>query len=113
VTTSVNAIFVPPVASSYGASKAAIAKAFDGLRLAHVKNNLKFVNIFCGPVKTEGFLGKIAFMWTPERMAKYMVKKALRGTRRAYPSWIYTKASKLLNHLPTKLVLKMLKGYNE
>lgn len=66
LSSSINATFAPPGGSAYAASKAAISKAFDGLRLTHNKSNLKFLSSFCGPVDTAGRVGELPFTWAPE-----------------------------------------------
>jgi len=109
VSSSINAIFAPPGGSGYSASKAAIAKAFDGLRLANRSSNLHFLNVFCGPVDTPGLAGKLPFTWSSEKMAKYMIKKTEPGSGQCYPSWFYSSLSRLLNKLPTDWTLKILK----
>lgn len=108
VSSSINAIFAPPGGSAYSASKAAIAKAFDGLRLAHRSSNLYFLNVFCGPVDTPGLSGKLPFTWSAEKMAKYMIKKAKQGSNQSHPSWFYSSLAGLLNKLPTDWTLKVL-----
>ncbi len=113
VTSSINATFAPPCGSAYAASKAAISKAFDGLRLAHNDKNLKFLSVFCGPVDTEGLLGKLPFTWAPEKMAQYMVAKAEKGKAHSNPSWFYSALSKLLNALPEKQVFKIFELFSD
>ena len=108
VSSSINAIFAPPGGSAYSASKAAIAKAFDGLRLTHSSSNLRFLNVFCGPVDTPGLAGKLHFTWSPEKMAKYMIQKAERRSYQSHPSWFYSSLARLLNNLPTPWTLKIL-----
>lgn len=110
VSSSINAIFSPPSASAYSASKAAISKAFDGLRLTHAGSNLKFLNIFCGPVNTPGLVGKLPFTWHPQKMAKYIIKNAKRGKSNSYPSKFYLILAKLLNIIPTKYVSNLMGG---
>lgn len=109
VSSSINAIFAPPAGSAYSASKAAIVKAFDGLRITHTGSNLHFLSIFCGPVDTPGLAGKLPFTWSAEKMATYMVDRAEKGKAHSYPSWFYTCLSKLLNLLPENQVLWVLK----
>lgn len=108
VSSSINAIFAPPGGSAYSASKAAIAKTFDSLRLAHRSSNLHFLNVFCGPVDTAGLVGKLPFTWSAEKMAKFMIKKAEQGANNAHPSWLYSSLARLLDNLPTPWTLKIL-----
>jgi len=74
VTGSINAIFAPPTGSAYAASKAAIAKAFEGLSLTYNQENVNFSVIYAGPIATEGLKGNLPFAWKPEKMAQYMIK---------------------------------------
>lgn len=109
VSSSIVALFAPPKRSAYAASKAAISKAFDSLRITHRKNRLKFQSVFCCPVDTPGLSAELPFTWSPEKMAKYMVKKAEQGKAHAYPSWLFTSVCKLLNKLPDRLVAWLMK----
>ncbi len=97
VSSSINAIFAPPGGSAYSASKAAISKAFDGLRITHAGSNIKCISVFCGPVDTPGLSGKLPFTWTPEKMAKYMIDRAEKGKAHSHPSRFYSSLAKFLN----------------
>jgi 3-hydroxy acid dehydrogenase/malonic semialdehyde reductase len=108
VTSSLNAIFAPPGGSAYAAAKAAISKAFDGLNLTYFDKKLKFLSVFCGPVDTPMLSAKFPFTWTPENMARYMIKNAKKGVKHSYPSWFYLILAKLLNVLPEKQVFQVL-----
>jgi len=93
VTSSVNAIFAPPTGSAYAASKAAIAKAFEGLSLTYFGTPLKFSVVYPGPVDTPGLKvnRRLPFTWRPEKMGSYMVDCALQGKARCSPygsSWL-------------------------
>lgn len=109
VSSSINAIFAPPGGSAYSASKAAISKAFDGLRITHAGSNIKFISVFCGPVDTPGLAGKLPFTWAPEKMAKYIVDRAEKGTVHSHPSWFYSSLAKFLNLLSENKVMWVLK----
>ena len=74
-TGSVNALFAPPMGSGYAASKAAIAKAFEGLSLSYPQQKVSFSTVYAGPSATEGLKGNVPFVWKADRMAKYMIKK--------------------------------------
>jgi len=77
-TGSINAIFAPPTGSAYAASKAAIAKAFEGLSLTYHGSNVLFSTVYAGPIATEGLKGNLPFTWQAEKMARYMIKKTLK-----------------------------------
>lgn len=109
VSSSINAIFAPPRGAAYSASKAAISKAFDGLRVTHAGSNIKFLSVFCGPVDTAGLVGKLPFTWAPEKMAQYMVDRAEKGKAHSHPSWFYSSLSRFLNLLSEKKLLWVLK----
>lgn len=108
VTSSINAVFAPPGGSAYAGSKAAISKAFDGLRLAHRDQGVHFQSVFCGPVDTPGLAGNVPFTWTAEKMASYMVKRAKEGSGHVNPSKFYASLSRVFNWLPDRWVLKIL-----
>lgn len=108
VTSSVNAIFAPPTGSAYGASKAAIAKAFEGLALTYHGSNLSFSVVYPGPVKTEGLKGNLPFTWEPRQMAAYMVENSLKGKMRMENSLFYALLTRGLSLLPNKWVMKIL-----
>lgn len=107
VTGSVNAFFSPPRGSAYSASKAAIARAFQGMQLSYANTNLNFSVVFSGAVDTQGLKGNVPFKWSPERMAKYMIKKALQKKPRSEPSLFYSLFSRLMGILPKPVVLKL------
>lgn len=108
VTSSINAIFAPPTGSAYAASKAAIAKAFEGFALTYHNTNLDFSVVYAGPVATDGLKGNLPFTWSPRKMAKYMLKKAYKGKSRIHNSLFYSLLSRLLRILPKKYTMKIM-----
>jgi 3-hydroxy acid dehydrogenase/malonic semialdehyde reductase len=108
-TSSVNAIFAPPAGSAYAASKAAIAKAFEGLSLTYFESSLKFSIVYPGPVDTPGLKVKsrLPFTWSSSKMGKYMVDCALKGQSKCSPS-IYRLIAHLFRAMPNKLRMKLL-----
>jgi 3-hydroxy acid dehydrogenase/malonic semialdehyde reductase len=109
VTSSVNAIFAPPTGSAYAASKAAIAKAFEGLSLTYFGTPLKFSVVYPGPVDTPGLKvnRRLPFTWRPEKMGSYMVDCALQGKARCSPS-VYRLVAHLLRAMPIRCTMKLL-----
>ena len=109
VTSSINAIFAPPTGSAYAASKAAIAKAFEGLSLTYFETPLKFSVIYPGPVDTPGLKVKrrLPFTWPAAKMGKYMVDCALKGQSKCSPS-IYRLIAHLFRAMPNNLMMKLL-----
>ncbi len=107
-TGSVNAIFAPPMGSAYAASKAAIAKAFEGLSITYPQSKAIFSVVYAGPIATEGLKGNLPFTWEADRMARYMIKKALKGKTHIENSVFYSLLSRLLRLLPNKLTMKIL-----
>ena len=73
-TSSVNAIWAPPMGSAYSASKAALAKAFEGLAITYVGTNLRFSVVYPGPIDTKGLKGTFPFTWKPKKMATAMIQ---------------------------------------
>ncbi len=108
VTSSVNAFFAPPGGSAYAASKAAIAKAFEGLQLHYAHTNLKFLVAYPGPVNTPGLAGKMPFAWSAKKMARYLLKNALKGNLHNEPSRFYSFFCKAMPQLPNSFVLRLL-----
>ena len=106
-TGSVNAIFAPPTGSAYAASKAAIAKAFEGLSITYPRSNAIFSVVYAGPIATEGLKGNLPFTWKADRMARYMIDKSIKGKSHIENSAFYSIISRLLRFLPDKLVLKI------
>lgn len=70
VTGSVNAMWTHGQASAYGASKAAITRAFKSLSLRFADTSLKFSVVYAGPVSTKALKGDLPLTWKPEDMAK-------------------------------------------
>lgn len=110
VTSSVNAIFAPPMVSAYSASKAAIAKAFESLSLTYFNTNLRFSVVYPGPVDTPGLKTpkKLPFTWTAEQMGKCIIDFALSKKSRCEPCFFYKIATRLLRALPAKYTMKLL-----
>jgi len=111
-TGSVNAIFAPPLASAYAASKAAIAKAFESLSLTHCGSKLVFSIVYAGPIATDGLKGTFPFTWQPEKMAKYMIKKTSKGKTHVENSFFYSGLSRVFRWLPNRLTMKILRCAN-
>ncbi len=109
VTSSINAIFAPPTGSAYSASKAAIAKAFEGLSLTYYGTNLHFSVAYPGPVDTPGLHGKLPFTWSSEKMGKSLVDFAISGKAKYEPSWFYAILSRILKALPAKCTMFLLR----
>ena len=109
VTSSVNAFFAPPGGAAYAASKAAIAKAFESLQLCYINTKVRFSIVYPGPIATKGLKGKVPFVWSADKLAKYMVHQTLKGKRRIEPSLFYSIITRLLNWLPKKQVARILK----
>lgn len=108
VTGSINAIFAPPGGGGYAASKAAISKAFEGFALTYPNSNVTFSVVYAGPIASKGLEGRLPFTWKPEKMAKYMIKKALKKKTRVENSLFYSLLARLLRVLPDRLTLKLL-----
>lgn len=109
-TSSITAFFAMPSGSAYSASKAAIAKAFEGLALTYSGTNLQFCVVYPGPVDTPGLRAprRPPFTWKPEKMAKYMVDFALSSKTSGAPFYFYNMVMHILHGLPTKFVRKLL-----
>lgn len=109
-TSSVNAFFAPPTGSAYAASKAAIARSFEGFALTYHNSNFHFSVVYPGPVATDGLKveGKVPFVWSADRMAKYMVNKVLKGKTHIENSTFYSLLTRLLRMLPRSLVMRIL-----
>lgn len=107
-TGSVNALFAPPGASAYSASKAAIAKAFEGLSLTYFRTDLQFSVVYAGPVRTEGLKGNLPFTCEPEKMARYMADFAESKKAKGEPSYFYSALSRLFRALPVPLTMFIL-----
>jgi 3-hydroxy acid dehydrogenase/malonic semialdehyde reductase len=109
VTSSVNAFFAPPGGAAYAASKAAIAKTFESLQLSYINTKVRFSIVYSGPVATKGLKGKVPFVWSAEKLAKYMVRQTLKGKQHIEPSLFYSIITRLFNVLPKRFVAHILK----
>ena len=108
-TSSVNAIWAPPMGSAYSASKAALAKAFEGLAATYVGTNLRFSIVYPGPVDTKGLKGTFPFTWKPEKMAASMIQCALKGKAHCEPQLFYSVLVRLFRFLPYKWTMALLR----
>lgn len=107
VTSSLNAIFPPPRASAYSASKSAIAKAFESYQIQFINTNLHFLIVYPGPVNTKGLVGKVPFTWSPEKMAKSMIKSAFAKKLSSKPSPFHSILCHLFRWIPNKILIKI------
>ncbi len=107
VTSSVNAFFVPAQGIAYGSSKSAIAKAFEGLSRRYYGTKIKFLTVYAGPIKTDGLVGCLPFVWSAEKFAKYVIKQVGKNKLRITNSIFYHVVSRLLNILPSWVVNAM------
>lgn len=108
-TSSKLALYAPPSASAYAASKIALMRAFQGLTLNYYGTNLRFSIVVPGPVDTAGLKGKWPFTWSADRMANYMVECAMKGKRHCSPQPFYSFLLRVAHWLPIKLVFKLLR----
>lgn len=108
-TSSVLAYFATPRAAAYCASKSAIAKAFEGLKINSIDTNLRFSVVYPGPVATHALVGKWPFTRTPEQVALYMIQSVLQGRAHCEPQLFYSLLVRLLHILPPKWALFLLK----
>ena len=107
-TSSINAHFAPPQSGAYAASKAALVRAFEDLSLRHIDDSLHFSYLICGSVDSRGDKTGQVQMWPPQRMAKYMIKKAEKKQSHCEPQWIESILFKILHILPNKWTLKLM-----
>ncbi len=116
VTSSCLALFAPPKMGAYAASKAAIAKVFEGLSITHFKTKLKFSVAYPGPVDTPALRELVAsrainrpvFTMTSKKTAKHIINCALKGKPSCYPSFFYRTLNHLLHALPYQYAMKLL-----
>ena len=114
VTSSMLAFYAPPACTAYAGTKAAIARAFQGLTLNYYGTPLRFSVMYPGPVSTAGLKCKLPFTWTPEETAEYMVRCAMKQKTRGSPfSWFYSILLVLAPYLPSGLILKLLGAKRE
>lgn len=109
LTSSVNAFFSPPGGAAYSASKAAITKTFESLQRSYIDTFMKFVIIYPGPIATKGLKGTPPFTWSAEKLAKYMTTHALKNEEIMEPSFFYSITTRILNSLPNKMTVWILK----
>ena len=91
-TSSLQSFIALPGSAAYGSSKAALNYTFESLDAMHYKNNIRFALIYPGPVDTPMLKTDkpIPSAWKPEKAAKYIVKKVLKGHMKIKfpPRWV-------------------------
>ena len=91
-TSSLQSFVALPGSAAYGSSKAALNYTFESLDAMHYKNNIRFALIYPGPVDTPMLKTDkpIPSAWKPEKAAKYIVKKVLKGHMKIKfpPRWV-------------------------
>ena len=77
--------------------------------MTYLGKNLKFSSVYTVPVATDGLKGNFPFIMSAKKMAKYMLKFEDLKKSRGYPSIFYFIVAHLLNFLPDRLVIHILK----
>ncbi|MFA5075457.1 MAG: SDR family oxidoreductase [Candidatus Babeliales bacterium] len=110
-TSSVMSFYALPESAAYSASKAAINMCFQSLRLKYIDDNIGFVIALPGPVDTSILKNgeKLPFKQTAEKCAQYIVNQTFNRSNQIEPSWFYSAVVRLLNWIPDKWVLKIVK----
>lgn len=109
-TSSVVTLYPTPGSASYSASKAAINACFHSLRLQYKKDNIGFITVIQGPIKTEMLKSEKSISFTHESAddAKYIIEKIFDGRKQIETSWYYSIVLRILNWLPDSFALKVL-----
>lgn len=109
-TSSIVALFTPPGAAAYGASKAAIVNAFQALRLRYLNDKIGFSVALPGPVDTDMLKGvkNLPFTHTANYEAHYIIDQAFKGKKQIEPAWFYSTLFRVTGLLPDKITLKLL-----
>lgn len=109
-TSSVSSLFAVPKTSGYSASKAAINKCFQSLRLTYHKDNIGFITVLPGPVDTNMLKvdRPVPFTHTAKYEAKYIVKKVFARRKEIEPSWFNSFFFRFLNCVPDSWALRLL-----
>ena len=108
-TSSVMALFATPGSAAYSASKAAINRCFQSLRLQYFKDDIGFIVALPGPVDTpmlKGIGRDLPFMQTPKECAKYIVDQVFKRNKQIEPAWFYSAVLRIFNLLPDELLTK-------
>lgn len=93
-------------AVAYGASKAAMTNAFEAFRAYCQIDGVQFVTVHPGPVDTAMLTtdGKVPFLWSTRKAARYTLRKLRRGKQEIdYPP-IYAWAVRLTMFFPARLI---------
>ena len=98
-----------PGAAGYGASKSAISHCFESLHAKYHKDNIRFLVIYPGPVDTAMLKSDrpLPFTWKPEKAAKYIVRKVLKGSTKIRFPFIWAMLMRIIRVLPDKLYLRI------
>ncbi|MCK4791119.1 MAG: SDR family NAD(P)-dependent oxidoreductase, partial [Desulfobacteraceae bacterium] len=91
-TSSLQSFVAMPGATAYGSSKSALNYSFRSLDAMYHKNNIRFALVYPGPVDTAMLKTDTPLpgTWKPEKAARYIVKKVLKGSTRIKfpPRWV-------------------------
>lgn len=81
-TSSLQSFISMPGAAAYGSSKSALSYSFKSLDAMYYKDNIRFALVYPGPVDTANLKTDkpLPSTWKPEKAAKYIVKKVLKGS---------------------------------
>jgi len=108
-TSSIQSFRGMPGVAAYGASKSAINYCFESLDAMYIKDNIRFQLIYPGPVATAMLKSKnsLPFTWKPDKAAKYIVAKVLKGSSKIKFPLFYVLMIGIINCLPNALYLQI------
>lgn len=108
-TSSIQSLRGMPGAAAYGASKSALNYCFESLDAMYYKDNIRFLLVYPGPVDTAMLKtdGPFPCTWKPQRAAKYIVRKVLKGSTKIKFPLFWAILIRVITLLPNKLYLRI------
>jgi len=112
-TASIAALFSPPWAAAYGASKAALIHCFRTLQLRYINENIGFDVVLPGVVDTAmgAPVGAVPFVHRADDEARDIIRAVFEGKKYIELSFFWSTFSRFMRMLPDQFAMKVFTGF--
>lgn len=112
-TASIAALFSPPWAAAYGASKAALIHCFRTLQLRYINDNIGFDVVLPGVVDTAmgAPVRAVPFVHRADDEARDIIRAVFEGKKYVELSFFWSTFSRFMRLLPDQFAMKVFTGF--
>lgn len=107
-TSSIQSLRGMPGAAAYGASKSALNYSFESMDAMYYKDGIRFLVAYPGPIDTAMLKTEkpLPCTWEPQEAARYIVRRALRGSAKIQFPLLWVLIMMIVRSLPSRLYLR-------